>query len=178
VDAGAMTRHTAYISVGSNMGDKLTHCRNGIAAMTRSGTATVIDQSRFYLTEPVDYPFDYMERDWFVNGVVKIQTRLDPFRLFQELASIQRQEGRTENGIRFGPRILDLDILLYDDRVINSSDLIIPHPRMHKRRFVLEPICDIDPNVHHPIFKKTMLQLLSDLDDRPGLETQRIIRYK
>ncbi len=174
---GAMTRHTAYISVGSNRGDKLLHCRNGIAAMTGSGASTLIDQSRFYLTEPVDYPFDYTEQDWFVNGVVKIRTDYDPFQLFHELASIEFQTGRTKNEIRFGPRVLDLDILLYEDRVIQTSELIIPHPRMHKRRFVLKPICDIDPNIGHPIFKKTMHQLLSDLQDQPDYETQQVIHY-
>ncbi|MFC1886052.1 2-amino-4-hydroxy-6-hydroxymethyldihydropteridine diphosphokinase [Thermodesulfobacteriota bacterium] len=167
-----MMGHTAYISVGSNIGDKLLHCQNGIAAMTHSGASTMMDQSRFYLTEPVDYPLDYMDRDWFVNGVVKIQTDHDPFQLLSELLSIQLQEGRRETRIRFGPRVLDLDILFYDDLVMNRSELVIPHPRMHKRRFVLQPICDIDPGVMHPILKKSMRQLLSDLHDKTNDNVQ------
>jgi 2-amino-4-hydroxy-6-hydroxymethyldihydropteridine diphosphokinase len=124
-----------------------------------------MDQSPFYLTEPVDYPVAHSDKDWFVNGVVRIQTEHDPMALFGELFTIQLEEGRMPGALRFGPRILDMDILLYDDIVIESPDLVIPHPRMHKRRFVLRPICDIDPEVVHPVLQKSMRQLLSDLDD-------------
>ncbi|MDH3358819.1 MAG: 2-amino-4-hydroxy-6-hydroxymethyldihydropteridine diphosphokinase, partial [Desulfobacteraceae bacterium] len=82
--------------------------------------------------------------------------------------------GRIDDPVRFGPRILDLDILLFDDVVTNSSGLIIPHPRMHKRRFVLTPICDIDPAIVHPVLKKEMQDLLAILDDNE----QRIVEYK
>lgn len=136
----------------------------------RSGASVLKDQSWFYKTEPVDY----MDQDWFINSVVKIETILDPFQLINELKSIQHDAGRKDNEIRFGPRILDLDIILYDDLIISSSDLKIPHPRMHKRRFVLRPICDIDLKIVHPVFKKDMQCLLDNLGDN----TQRIVRYK
>jgi len=89
---------------------------------------------------------------------------LDPFQLLSRLQSIERDAGRINDSVRFGPRILDLDIIMYDDLVINSPDLIIPHPKMHKRHFVLKPFCDIDPIVVHPVLKKDMLYLLNKLD--------------
>ena len=162
--------HTAYISVGSNIGDRRLHCENGIAAIEESGVTTVMVRSRYYLTEPVDYT----DQDWFINGVVEIQTIHDPFSLLEKLLSIQRDEGRRENTIRFGPRILDMDILLYDDDVLHSPSLVIPHPRMHKRRFVLKPICDIDPDIVHPVLHLSMHNLLTGLGDNE----QRIVYIK
>ncbi|MGD9278536.1 MAG: 2-amino-4-hydroxy-6-hydroxymethyldihydropteridine diphosphokinase, partial [Desulfobacterales bacterium] len=99
--------HTAYIGAGSNIGNKLLNCKKGIAALTRPKKTVLKDCSRFYQTEPVDYN----DQDWFVNSVVKIETHLDPFHLLDELKSIERDTGRVYDPIRFGPRILDLDIL-------------------------------------------------------------------
>ena len=164
-----METHTAYIGAGSNIGDKLLNCKNGIAALTRANKTVLKNRSKFYKTEPVHYK----DQDWFVNWVVKIETTLDPFDLLNELKSIERDTGRVYNPIRFGSRTLDLDIILYDDLVKNSADLIIPHPRMHKRRFVLRPICDIDPKIVHPVLKKDMQYLLDILDENE----QRIIEY-
>lgn len=165
-----MVRHTAYIGAGSNIGNKCSNCQNGIDILTRSGKSVLKGQSRFYKTEPVDYK----DQDWFINVVVKIETTLDPFELLNELKSIEREAGREEDPIRYGPRILDLDIIMYDDLVTNSSGLVVPHPRMHKRRFVLKPICDIDPKVVHPVLKKDMQYLLGILDENE----QRIVEYK
>ena len=162
--------HTAYISVGSNMGDKLTNCQTGINALMDSGAVRLVDQSPVYRTEPVDY----LDQDWFVNCAVKIETRLDPPALLKIIQSIENGAGRVRDAVRFGPRVLDLDIILFDDLVRNDSGLIIPHPRMHKRRFVLKPICDIDPDINHPVLQRTMRSLLEDLDDGE----QRIIEYK
>jgi 2-amino-4-hydroxy-6-hydroxymethyldihydropteridine diphosphokinase len=152
--------HSALVSVGSNMGDKLSNCRMGIDALTATGNYRLIKRSRFYQTEPVDFK----DQSWFVNGVFQIRTDLSPWKLFEEIKRIERDAGRKSQTIRYGPRILDLDILLYNDQVIETEALTIPHPRMHKRRFVLKPVCDIDPNINHPVFKKTMGQLLKDLD--------------
>jgi len=153
--------HIVYISVGSNIGDKLDNCRSGIEALTRFGENLLEKVSGFYRTEPVDFK----DQDWFVNAAVKITTRLDPLSLLKELQSIQLSAGRKKNSVRFGPRILDLDIIFFDDRIINTPDLIVPHPRMHKRRFVLQPICDIDPGIIHPMIKKNMQDLLDSLDN-------------
>ena len=164
-----MEKHTAYISIGSNIGDKLLNCQKGIAALTKSGRSFITGQSDYYKTEPVDYT----DQDWFVNSAVKIETALDPFQLFCELKAIEKETGRTEGRIKYGPRILDLDIIFYDDIVINSSKLIIPHPDMHKRRFVLKPICDIDSKLVHPVLKMDMQYLLNNLDDKH----QRVVQY-
>jgi len=165
-----MEKHTAYISAGSNIGDKLLNCRNGITALTESGATAIKAWSRFYKTSPVDF----REQDWFVNAAVKIETELDPFELLKDMNSIQVRAGRTCNPVRFGPRILDLDIILYDNVVIDLPGLTIPHPRMHKRRFVLKPLCDIDPAVIHPVFKKALKDLLDSLDD----DEQTVIEYR
>jgi len=153
-------QHIAYISLGSNIGDKLSNCRKGIAALTDSGTCILQAQSEFYMTEPVDYT----DQDWFVNAVIKIVTELDPLQLLRELKSVEAQAGRTET-IRFGPRVLDMDILLYDNIILDDARLSVPHPRMHQRRFVLQPICDIDPTVIHPVLHKNMQFLLNHLED-------------
>ena len=151
---------TAFISVGSNLGDKLENCQRGVTSLTRCG-CEVITQSGIYRTEPVDY----LDQDWFVNYVVQIDTRLEPLQLLDAIHTIQRESGRGPNKIRFGPRILDLDIVLYNSITFETSQLIIPHPRMHKRRFVLQPLCDIDPTLIHPVLNVDMLSLLHALDD-------------
>jgi 2-amino-4-hydroxy-6-hydroxymethyldihydropteridine diphosphokinase len=162
--------HTAYIGVGSNIGDKLLNCKNGVMALAERQNTKIKKWSWFYQTEPVDYK----NQDWFINGVVKIETDIDAFQLIKELKSIEHAAGRMDNTVRFGPRILDMDILLFDDIVVNSCGLIIPHPRMHKRRFVLKPICDIDPSIVHPVLNQELRYLLAALDE----DGQRIIEYQ
>ncbi len=165
-----MERHIAYIGAGSNLGNKCLNCRNGIDMLTRSGESVLKGQSKFYKTDPVGYK----NQDWFINVVVKIATILEPLQLLRELKSIEGKIGREAVPIRFGPRILDLDIILYDDLVTRSAGLVVPHPRMHKRRFVLKPICDIDPKIVHPVLKKEMQYLLDSLDENE----QRIVEYR
>ena len=156
-----MSMHTAIISIGSNIGDKQDNCQKGIDRLMASGKATLVKASRFYRTSPVDY----LEQDWFVNAAVKLETFLDPLELLEVLKAVQQQCGRTKSGIRFGPRVLDLDIIFYDRLVMNTPTLEIPHPRMHKRRFVLQPICDIDPNIVHPLLNISLKSLLNQLGD-------------
>lgn len=159
--------HVAYLSVGSNLGDKLDHCLKGIAAVAETGESSIYKVSRFYRTSPVDYT----EQDWFVNAAVKIGTALDPVALLENLIAIQHHFGRKTDAVRFGPRVLDLDILLYADRLIRTPHLEVPHPRMHKRAFVLQPICDINPAIVHPVFGVTVAELLGRIED----EGQRVI---
>jgi len=169
-----MELHTVYISAGSNLGQRLKNCRKGIDMLTHTsgldsgvgsgpGGPDVIltAQSSFYRTAPVDFT----DQDWFVNAVFAIRTRLSPQALLGHLKEIQRRVGRKKSKIRFGPRVLDLDILLFDDLIISLPDLVIPHPRMHKRRFVLLPICDINPHLVHPILKREMGDLLGRLNE-------------
>lgn len=152
--------HSAYISVGSNLGDKLARCEQGIAQVAALPKTFLAARSPFYRTAPVDY----LEQDWFVNAAIKVATDLPPLGLLAALQEIQRQAGRTTDEIRYGPRLLDLDILFYEDLVIDLPELILPHPRMHKRRFVLKPLCDIDPKVLHPVLRQPVERLLAELD--------------
>lgn len=163
-----MPNHVVFISIGSNIGDKLQNCRNAVCAIAEGGVSLPIAQSRFYQTEPVDY----CEQDWFVNAAIKIETDCEPVALLGKLQSIEKNLGRKKNVIRFGPRLIDLDILLYDSLIIELPRLTIPHPRMHQRRFVLQPLCDIDPFTVHPVLKKDMWTLLNAL----GENKQRIIQ--
>ena len=149
----------AIISVGSNLGDSLDNCRRGIDDLCDGKDIVLAARSPFYRTEPVNY----VNQDWFVNAVIKIVTNLAPRDLLARTRQVQQKFGRKGDAVRFGPRILDLDIIFYQDLVLESDDLVIPHPRMHKRRFVLQPICDIDPNVMHPGLGKTVQELLNQL---------------
>lgn len=153
--------HQVYLSVGSNLGEKLDNCLSGIAALAEPESCVFIGMSRFFRTSPVDYT----DQDWFVNAALKIVTPEAPMVLLDRLLAIQQGLGRKTDGIRFGPRVLDLDILLYDNWVMHLPRLKIPHVRMHKRAFVLRPICDIDPTIIHPVLGKTMGDLLDALDD-------------
>jgi len=142
------------------MGDRLANCRRGVTALTHDSRCRLVEQSGIYSTEPVDY----VAQNWFVNYVVKIETERDAFSLMDLVASIERRVGRVRNTIRFGPRILDLDIIFYDDLIIDTPELKIPHPRMHERHFVLKPVCDISPEMMHPVLKQSMQSLLDGLD--------------
>lgn len=155
-------RHIAYISVGSNVGDRAENCNSGMAAIAAVDGIELITRSKLFLTEPVDY----LEQSWFINAMVKIRTSLEPLELLAVLKGIEREAGRKEQKVKFGPRVLDLDILFYEDRVINSEALVLPHPRMHQRHFVLRPFCDIDPTVEHPVYRKNIRQLFDMLDER------------
>ncbi|MDL2268705.1 2-amino-4-hydroxy-6-hydroxymethyldihydropteridine diphosphokinase [Desulfosarcina sp. OttesenSCG-928-A07] len=159
-----------FVSVGSNMGDKLDNCLGGIAALAKVSHTFLEAVSRFYRTSPVDYT----DQDWFVNAVAEIRTSLSPDALLGHLQDIQTRMGRKNHGIRFGPRVLDLDILLMGDLTIRSLHLEIPHPRMHKRTFVLKPICDIDPSVVHPVLGCSMADLLKAFENTPEGAEQKI----
>jgi 2-amino-4-hydroxy-6-hydroxymethyldihydropteridine diphosphokinase len=156
---GMRTAHVAYISVGSNIGDKFENCRRGVDALLSSPDVHLTARSRVYRTEPVDFS----DQDWFINYVIRIGTPLDPLDLLERLQRVQREAGRVDSGVRFGPRVLDLDILLYDHLILADPRLSLPHPRMHQRRFVLKPLCDIDPTLVHPIIGKDVKTLLTEL---------------
>lgn len=161
--------HSAFISIGSNMGDLFENIMKGIRGLSKTDGILLKKLSKFYQTEPVDYK----DQAWFINAAAEIRTCLAPTELFQELKRIEKEVGRKESGIPFGPRILDLDIIFYDDLVLKTSQLMIPHPRMHHRRFVLGPLCDIRPQLVHPIYRRTMQNLLEGLTD----DEQRIMEY-
>ena len=153
--------HTAVIAIGSNLGRKVENCRGAISALEALPNSRVVDTSRFYRTAPVGY----RDQDWFINAAVVLETALEPLALLHALQEVQRRAGRKRQTVRFGPRILDLDIIFYDDAVIDTPELTLPHPRMHERRFVLQPICDMNPAIFHPVLGERVQTLLDRIDD-------------
>lgn len=146
------------------MGDRADNLKQGLTLLEVEGHCRVLAVSPLYHTKPVDYE----DQDWFVNGAAVIETSLAPRELLELLKSIEKKVGRTPGGVRFGPRVLDMDILLYGDEIIHEDDLLIPHPRMDKRRFVLAPLCDIVPTWVHPVSGQTLQSLLAALGENPG----------
>jgi 2-amino-4-hydroxy-6-hydroxymethyldihydropteridine diphosphokinase len=146
----------AYLSLGSNVGDRQTHLRDAIAQLQANGH--VVSVSSFYETEPVDFT----EQAWFLNCAVSLKTTHTPEELMAAILQVEQTMGRQRTQPK-GPRIIDIDILLIGDRVIDSHALTVPHPAMHERRFVLEPLAEIAPEVQHPVLKKTILELLHTL---------------
>jgi 2-amino-4-hydroxy-6-hydroxymethyldihydropteridine diphosphokinase len=149
----------AYIGVGSNQGDRHAHCAGAIAQIASSGHTRIIDQSSWYLTEP----WGYHDQDEFINLVLKVETGLAPLELLRFLKELEEKLGRQKT-VPFGPRTIDLDILLYGDRVIQSPELTIPHTRVCERGFVLVPLEEIAPQLVHPVHNKTISRLLAELN--------------
>ncbi|MBC7958302.1 MAG: 2-amino-4-hydroxy-6-hydroxymethyldihydropteridine diphosphokinase [Vallitaleaceae bacterium] len=150
--------HTAYIALGSNLGDKLQNLEQAIAIINKAPHNKVINVSKWYETEPVGY----LEQDLFLNGALELKTLLTPKELIQFLLDIEKQLGR-ERTIANGPRTIDLDVLLYDECITSFEEIIVPHPRMHERAFVLLPLNDIAPYKMHPILNQRICQILKDL---------------
>lgn len=163
-------KNIAYIAIGSNMGSRLDNCRKAIACLSKSEKVIIENQSDFYLTEPMEYK----AQSWFVNAVVKIRTDLDSFALLNALKTIEHHLGRVITNLRYGPRILDMDIIFYNDEIRHSAKLIVPHPRMYYREFVLRPLCDLSPDFIHPVLKKSIKQLLDEINPA----NQRCIKIK
>jgi 2-amino-4-hydroxy-6-hydroxymethyldihydropteridine diphosphokinase len=149
----------AYLSLGSNLGDRARNIAQAIEALAGHGVG-LLSQSALYETEPVEL----RAQDWFLNCVVEVETNLAPQTLMQALLGIERSLGR-ERIVPKGPRIVDMDILLFGSEIVKEPRLEIPHPRMKDRRFVLVPLAQIAPGALHPVLKKTVQQLLEDTQD-------------
>jgi 2-amino-4-hydroxy-6-hydroxymethyldihydropteridine diphosphokinase len=151
----------AYIGIGSNLGDRILRCQEAIRAISKIAGVTVIGASSFYETAPIPPA----SGGWFVNGAVAVTTTLKPEALLVELRRIEQSMGRAAERARGEDRSIDLDLLLVGSQVVEQPDLVLPHPRLHQRRFVLAPLCELDPNLRHPVFGVTMQELLHRLDD-------------
>ena len=134
-------RHRVYISFGSNLGNKSENITIALDKINKLTNTEIIKKSTIIETEP----FGNVEQDVFLNGVVELETLMDSDELLESLLNIEEEMGRVRE-IKWGPRIIDLDILLYDDDVINEENLTVPHPWMNERMFVLEPLSEIAPN--------------------------------
>jgi 2-amino-4-hydroxy-6-hydroxymethyldihydropteridine diphosphokinase len=136
----------AYIGLGSNLGDREATLRGALARLNAAHGISVLEVSSFRETEPVGFT----DQPRFVNAVAAVETELEPRQLLEALLAIERAMGRTRDGPRFGPRTIDLDLLLYGDAVVDEPGLRVPHPRMHERTFVLEPLSELDPGLVVP----------------------------
>ena len=150
---------SVYLALGSNEGDRLRNLRSACAALTERGIA-VRRASSVYETEPVDM----REQAWFLNCVIEVETALPPLRLLYEIEQIEKELGRKRT-VPKGPRTIDLDILLYGNSILREKQLTIPHPKLHKRRFVLVPLREIAPTLKLPLFERTPEELLPELMD-------------
>ena len=150
-----------YIGLGSNLGDREEMLRRARELLTGAGI-DILRASSLYETEPQDLP----NQPWFLNQVVEAETNLFPLQLLNRALKIEKELGRRRTAIK-GPRTIDLDILLYHRYVIDSPSLIVPHPRMHERRFVLAPMVELAPKLRHPVTRQTMRELLGRIKDQP-----------
>jgi 2-amino-4-hydroxy-6-hydroxymethyldihydropteridine diphosphokinase len=146
-----------YLGIGSNLGDKQGNCLDAIERLSTRGIS-ISKRSAMHETQP----WGVEDQPDFVNMAVEVETVMSPEELLVTVKEIEREMGR-KAGTRWGPRLIDLDVLLYDDRIVKSKDLIIPHPLLHKRNFVLLPLAEISPECVHPVLKKTIRELAQEL---------------
>jgi 2-amino-4-hydroxy-6-hydroxymethyldihydropteridine diphosphokinase len=156
-----------FLSLGSNLGDRVANIRRAVEQLDRV-RVRVRRLSSLYRTEPVDFS----PQPWFVNCVAEAATELMPLQLLKAVKSVERTVGRRP-GVTSGPRPIDIDILLYENVVVRSSALTIPHERMSERRFVLVPLRELAPAARHPVTKRTVLEMLQDSKD-----LSRVVRFK
>ena len=162
-----MLSETVFLSLGTNLGDREANMRSAISALGMVGLR-VIKVSSFYETEPVDY----LDQPWFLNCVVEGETALTAIDLLHALRVIEQKMGSKKEIVK-GPRLIDIDILLYGDRTIATEELQVPHRRMLMRRFVVVPLVEIAPNAKHPLWSGTAKELLDMVPDKS--EVRRII---
>ena len=151
-----------YLSLGSNLGDRLGYVQQAASILGTTNDIHIVSTSSFYETEPwqMDSP------KWFVNAIVQISTSLSPEELLIVIQRIEAQLGRESSGVRpYTDRTIDIDILFYDDKLINTENLVIPHKYFHKRACMLVPMLEIAQDYVHPLFKKTVSQLYDELEN-------------
>lgn len=154
----------AYIGIGSNLGDRLSNCMHSIDKINQLHECHVNAVSTIFKTEPVGVT----GQPWYANCVVELSTAKTPSQLLKDLLLIEYGMGRIRRK-RWEARIVDLDILLFGQKIIESDNLIVPHPLLHKRQFVLEPLDQLAPDLLHPVLKLTINQLLDKLPKGPSV---------
>jgi 2-amino-4-hydroxy-6-hydroxymethyldihydropteridine diphosphokinase len=157
--ANGMT-HQVYIGIGSNVGNKRANFFEAVTRLTKLPDTRVLKESSLYESEPLGDA-----KEWYVNGAVEIETKFKPDMLLKKFKNIERAMGRKKIKKRWGARIIDLDILLYDSAVVKKKNLRIPHPEMPTRKFVLIPLSEIAPQVIHPELGVTISEILIKVKD-------------
>ncbi|MFQ5849470.1 MAG: 2-amino-4-hydroxy-6-hydroxymethyldihydropteridine diphosphokinase [Candidatus Binatia bacterium] len=152
--------HQVYIGIGSNQGKKKENYLEALGRIAKIPKTRITRESSFYESEPIGE-----SKDWYVNGVIEVETELEPEMLLKKCKNIERAMGRKKVRKRWGARIVDLDILLYDNLRLARHNLKIPHPEMHNRKFVLIPLSEIAPQLVHPDLGMTISQLLVSVKD-------------
>lgn len=153
---------TVFLSLGSNLGDRLGYVQQAASIIGTTNNISIVTSSSFYETEP----WQMDTENWFVNAVVQISTSLSPQELLLVCQRIEFQLGRERGGTReYTDRTIDIDILFYDDKLINEKDLVVPHKFFHRRACMLVPMLEIAQDFVHPLFKKTVSQLYDELED-------------
>jgi 2-amino-4-hydroxy-6-hydroxymethyldihydropteridine diphosphokinase len=152
-----MKEHIVYLALGTNLGDRLANLKQAIASLTPQ--MEVKAKSSVYETPP----WGYEDQPKFLNQVIKAITYLEPEPLLKHLKRLEVALGRKES-FQNGPRLIDIDILFFDDTVVHTSSLVIPHPRLHERAFVLLPLMDIAPDLVHPVNKKSVSEMVVECD--------------
>ena len=161
--------HLAYIGIGSNLGKKKENYLEALARVAKIPGTRIIKESSLYESEPLGD-----SREWYVNGVIEIETELKAEELLKRCKNIERAMGRKRVRKRWGARIIDLDILLYDNSVMDKKNLKIPHPEMQMRKFVLIPLSEIAPQVIHPVLGMTISELLVGVKDNKKISLLRM----
>ena len=157
-----------YLSLGSNLGDREKYLREAIFRLRELGVIRQV--SVFYETQPVEVD---REQPWFLNCALAIETELMPLELLSRMLALEQSMGRVRTKPK-GPRTIDIDILLFGNDVLDTPELTVPHPAMHQRRFVLEPLAEIAPDAMHPVLKRTARELFDSLPADSGLVNKRL----
>ena len=152
--------HQVYIGIGSNVGNKRENFFEAVNRLAKLPDTRVVKESSLYESEPLGDA-----KDWYVNGAVEIETKFKPDMLLNKFKNIERAMGRKKVKKRWGSRIIDLDILLCDHEIVEKRSLKVPHPEMHKRRFVLLPLAELAPHVVHPQLGQSVSALLAAVKD-------------